>query len=178
MLASLWNGPVGGLFRFFCFDGNTLINTNVNQQKIMKIVKIGDELDDGGTVFCTFEFDAKKQDMYLFRNKVLVSGKHEVLVKNKYEKVRDTVHSSKIKYKGEKIYCLGSTTGQIPIKNITFKDYFDDNMKLELNKGIIALRIALELEENDELEFNPNHKWYEQLPCFYEDSLVSLENGS
>ena len=51
-------------------------------------------------------------------------------------------------------------------------------MKLELNKGILALRIALELEENDELEFNPNHKWYEQLPCFYEDSLVSLENGS
>ena len=178
MIASLWNGPVGGLFRFFCFDGNTLINTNVNQQKTIKTVNIGDELDDGGIVFSTFVFDANYHDMYLFRNKVLVSGNHEVFVKNKYQKVRDTVYSSKIKYKGDKIYCLGTTTGNIPIKNITFKDYYDDNMKLEQNKGLIALRIALELDENDDLEFNPNYKWYEQLPCFYENSLVTLKDGT
>jgi len=177
MLASLWNGPVGGLFRFFCFDENTIINTNVNQEKLIKIVQIGDELEDGGKVFATFEFDSKDQEMYIFRNKVLVSGNHEVYVKDKFQKVKDTLYSSKVKYKRDKIYCLGTTTGKIKIKNILFKDYFDENVILELNKGLIALRVAFDLEKNDEIEFNPNYKWYEQLPCFYENSLVILDDG-
>ena len=36
-LQSMWNGPIGGVARFLCFDKDTQIGTNTNEKNLSKI---------------------------------------------------------------------------------------------------------------------------------------------
>ena len=93
IMASTWNGPIGGAARFMCFDENTILENN----KFIKDIKVGDILNKNCQVISVLKLDRYGNKMYNY-NGVIVSGSHTVLEDGKWMRVRDTKQSVPIFY--------------------------------------------------------------------------------
>ena len=91
-----------------CFDENTIIKDNKNNNVKIKNIKVGTKLEDGSIVTSKMKMRAKGHDMYKINN-VIVSGNHKIIHKNKLIKVKNLSESQKIEYTKPYIYCLNTT---------------------------------------------------------------------
>ena len=58
---SMWNGPIGGVARFLCFDKNVLVTLDNNKTKTISSLNIGDKILDGGKVLGILKTVSKEQ---------------------------------------------------------------------------------------------------------------------
>jgi hypothetical protein len=128
-LMSLWNGPIGGTARFFCFDENTPIEMEDGTFKLIKNVELND-ITRGGKVLATYKFESDCQNMYILsdnKNHVIVSGSHPILEDGCWIRVEN--HSNAVPYPNiypnKYIYCLHTSTSKIytHLNKIVFGDY-------------------------------------------------------
>lgn len=122
-MASLWNGPIGGVANFFCFDRKTLINMNDGNKKRIENIKLYECLEKYNSVIGILKFSAKDVDMYDYHG-IIVSGNHLAKEDKKMIKVKDSLCSKKIDNYGEDIiYCLITSQNLIRIGDLEFADY-------------------------------------------------------
>lgn len=118
--------PTLKLIGVFCFDENTILENG----KCIKNIQLGDKLGNS-FVKSVFKFDRYGNKMYNYHG-VIVSGSHSVFEDNQWKRIRDTKDAKPINYKKPYIYCLETTSGEININNIRFKDYYESpNRKLQ-----------------------------------------------
>ena len=157
-LASMWDGPIGGFIRFFCFGGETLIKLSDGKILPIRDIKVGMKIEDGSLVTGILEFNKCKTEMYNY-NGINVSGNHYVFEENKYKMVSESKNSAKINYKLGKIYCLMTDSGNIKIGDFKFTDF-----NIVKNKTIYETMIELLVEKsvdiNIEDEFNNIYSGY------------------
>ena len=153
LLGSTWNGPIGGVARFFCFSGETYVKMRNNKEKKIKEIKVGDELKGNNIVISIMELKSDINNMYIYDD-IKVSGSHKVLEDNKWIEIKESKRSKKIEWnKEDNVYCLNTSKGKINIKNNIFKDFKETiNMNL-LNKynkyylNLLNNEIIKEVEE-------------------------------
>jgi hypothetical protein len=131
---SLWNGPVGGMLRFFCFHPNTPITMADRTEKRISEIKIGDNILFGKKVRAVLQFDASRIQLYQYQtpnmnNRIIVSGEHWVLENQKWKQVKNSEYiiSLPLNENPQYIYCLITENNLIHIHNTIFKDYEEDN---------------------------------------------------
>lgn len=176
LFASLWNGPIGDIFRFFCFDANTIINN-----KPIKYICINDYIDNNSKVYGRFIFDANQAQMYLYKNKYLVSGNHFVHHKNEWKMIKETSNCYKLKkYNAKHIYCLATTNGEIKINNDLFMDYFykisDINQEQIFEKSLQTIAKFNNLQVNSHISFIYK-PWYCNIWALHGSTYVNTEKG-
>ena len=151
-LASLWNGSIGGVARFFCFDPMTPITMCNGTQKMISNIVIGDQLLGGGIVTTFIKVKKGSSTMFDYKG-VKVAGTHLVNEMGTWKRVDETILAKEIEYGGEWLYCLAVNNNTIWINNIQFADYFeadDTNLNREiqeiilskLNEGSVELPVA------------------------------------
>jgi hypothetical protein len=127
-LGSVWNGPIGGVLRFFCFSGETQIKIANNKRINIKDIKLGDILDNEQVVNCIIELYKTKKDLYPITGG-LVAGSH-LIQKYDYDKNKlvfervENYFKQKINHNDE-IYCLGTSNNRISTLENKFTDYFE-----------------------------------------------------
>lgn len=172
---SMWNGPIGGVARFLCFDKNVEINLVNNTKKKINTIKIGDKLLDGGIVLGVLSTNSKGIDMYDY-NGIKVSGDHLVKENGFWIRVQQSKKAKKIIYPESELFCLITEKNIININDIIFADYIettdsfiqsiinDDTIK-NLNKGFLS-----------ENKSNFNKTTYEL--GFSGNTLIEMKNGN
>lgn len=156
-MASLWNGPIGGIAHFFCFDENTKINMNKGK-KYIKNIKIDDILENKNKIKSILKFSSNNINMYNYKN-IIVSGEHIILEDKKWIKIKDSNKSRKIEeYNKKNIYCLITEDSTIKINNEIFKDYNGTNNE-KINENIYKLmRKYINKEEiNGDINYENNN---------------------
>jgi hypothetical protein len=135
---SLWNGPVGGMLRFFCFHPDTYINLSNGSKKQIKHININDNIEFGGKVRAVLKFNALRTPLYQYTNPnnqdeinstIFVSGTHWVLENQKWKQVKDSPYGVEIPLieNPEYIYCLITENNFIRVGKVLFKDYEEKN---------------------------------------------------
>ncbi len=175
-IASLWNGPVGGLFRAFCFDENTPVNNYP-----IKYVPIGEN------IFARFKFSAENIMMYDMPNNInniIVSGNHLIRQNNKWMPIKNCDNAVLLKYTKPYIYCLGTKNGVINVNGTIFKDFFDESNKIDIeknfNKGMVVLGQKLNMPQEDKFTFNNYVKdsWFNDIPAFHAMTPITLDDNT
>ena len=120
------------LFKFldtFCFDPNTLIQTQRGILPIREVV-IGDVLEDGSRVTATFAFDSDGQDMVMLPKKdqpILVSTNHYMQHNGTWIHTADHPDARPAEpWSGgtkEPLICLNTDTHKFVIGDYVFRDY-------------------------------------------------------
>jgi hypothetical protein len=108
-----------------CFDKDTLIETEKGPIKI-KDIKPGMSLENGDKVTAIFKLAYNNLDIYNLDN-IIVTGCHKVFHDNLgWIDVKDHPSSKKIEnYREPAVYCLGTQTKRMNIKNHKFLDWDD-----------------------------------------------------
>lgn len=155
----------------FCFDEDTKIKLNSNEDKKITDIKINDILIDGSKVLGVLKFKYSNEPMYKYKN-IIVSGSHYVFDNNIHKQVSECESSVVIPYNKEYIYSLITDTQKIMINNIIFSDYFDINNNIIQNK--IQNKI-LSLLNNFEI----NDYYEDRLPLwgFYKNTKIKMKNN-
>ena len=136
-----------------CFDENTILFKKDGRSVLIKNVKIGDILSDGGTVTSKMKLTSRSVDMYNF-NGVIVSGNHSIFYKNNWYKIYELPEAKLItNYKKKIIYCLNTTTKHIMIDDLHFSDYDE----LEEHE-IMKIRAKLNLSKLEKFSKKHIHK--------------------
>jgi len=175
LLGSTWNGPIGGVARFFCFSGETEVKMRDNKEKRIKDIKVGDELKGNNIVISIMELKSDKNNMFIY-NGIEVSGSHKVFENNKWIEIKDSKESKKIEWSEEKnVYCLNTSKGKINIKNKIFKDFKETiNMNLlhKYNKYYLNLL-------NNEIikEIRDGKDYYQPGIIDVGDNKIRMNNG-
>jgi hypothetical protein len=141
-MKSSWNGPPGQMVRSLgnCFHPATQVSLKNGAIKKMENLSLGDVLKDGSRVLVTMKIENTgiKEYYYKFENAgengetIYVTGSHYVLLDNeskKYIQVKD--HPTAIAEKGrtsEWFSCLITDSHRIPIGDLVFWDWEDDNL--------------------------------------------------
>ena len=172
ILGSLWNGPIRGIIKFFCFGGETLVKTNNGVKPIMNI-KIGDIINGETKVLGTMKL-RKCEEMYLY-NGVYVSGSHVVFENNEWIKIKDSNLSQKVEYPFEEIYCLITENGEIKINNTIFKDFNSIEGFEEYLNFIKLIPLQNKNEINKIVKYGDNIT--DNLPLLSGDSKILTCNG-
>lgn len=129
-LASLWNGSIGGVARFFCFDPITPISINNGDEKMISNINTGDQLLGGGVVTAVIKIKRGASKMFDYKG-IKVAGTHLVNEFGSWKRVNESILSKEIEYDGEWLYCLAVDNNSIWIKNTQFADYFEaDNQNM------------------------------------------------
>ncbi len=149
-VASIWNGPIGGVANFFCFDENTIILLEGGILKKIKDIKLGDILEDNNIVKGILNLDANNVKMYNYQG-VVVSGNH-LVKESKWIRVKNSLNSKIINYDKDKIYCLITQNSLIKIDDIIFSDYIETNNKHNVRK--VYKYIIKRLNKSNELDCN------------------------
>mgnify|MGYP000078778475 CR=1 FL=1 len=188
-MTSVFTGPIGGMAKFFCFDENTPIQLYNHKYKTIKDIKIGDKILGGGNVLGILKFISNNH-MYLYNNKITVSGSHLVYENNKWIRIENSQYSKYINhYNKPYIYCLITQHNIITsIDNIVFKDFIETN---SFSKNLYIKYIILnKLNQNDDLNLfnfqdfqtkliNNNNKnildYYET--GFGKDTIIKMDNN-
>ena len=132
-MASLWNGPIGKIAKFFCFDGMTPIRLQNGQLKPIKDIRVGDILEGNNGVKGILEFDSDNVEMYNYHS-IIVSGEHLVKEDGKWVRVKNSRDGERLSfYLNDRIYCLITETSEIVINNIRFADYNETNEQEVIN---------------------------------------------
>jgi len=130
---SMWNGPVGGTARFFCFHPNTPIKTTKGYVPI-KDIKLGTSLSKENKVTSVYKFNAYNTPLYNYKN-IIVSGNHLVYESKSWIRVKDSYYAKPFKSNTNVIFCLNTTQNIIKTKNnIIFKDFEEYNSIERNNK--------------------------------------------
>lgn len=126
-MSSLWHGPIGGMFRFFCFKHDTPIKMSDGSLKPICKVVVGDVLQSGAKVLGTMEFESQFVKMYNYKN-IVVSGNHCVYENGKYIRVGESVTAKPYDGKMDQpIYCLHTSDSHIIVGETVFLDYYETN---------------------------------------------------
>lgn len=165
-LASLWNGPIGGVARFFCFDPSTPISLYNNSKKSIYTISVGDKLMGGGTVTAVIKVKKGASKMFNY-NGIIVAGTHLIYELGSWKRVDETILGEEIEYNGEWLYCLAVDNNKIWINNILFADYFEAN-DYNLNKNIQQIilsklngyMVELPIDENYTLGWGFDHNTF------------------
>jgi hypothetical protein len=101
-----------------CFDKNTPIylysESNIKKTKPISEIELGDVLYDGGVVTAIMKLSTENIEMYKLLG-IIVSGDHYVKYLKEWIPVKLHPNASLLqKYKEPFIYCLNTTTKQIP----------------------------------------------------------------
>lgn len=139
-LASLWNGSIGGVARFFCFDSNTLIKMVDGNQKQIRNIHLGDQLWQGGFVKGVIKVKKGGSQMYDY-NGIKVAGSHLVYEFDEWKRVEDSMIAVPINYEKEWIHCLIVDNNKIWVGETLFADYFEKS-ETNLNKQIQQLILS------------------------------------
>jgi hypothetical protein len=124
-MTSVFKGPIGGFAKFFCFDGDNLVNMVNNYNKKISDIEIGDEILMGGKVLGVLKFTSENNMMCNYKG-VIVSATHLVKEDNKWKRIHQTNNAIILdKYNKEHIYCLITENNIINIKNCIFTDYIE-----------------------------------------------------
>jgi hypothetical protein len=141
---SSWAGPPGQLVRAIgsCFHPDTLIQLKNGTIYKMQDLPLGCELTDGGIVFSVMKIANLKKD-YLYKiNKdannptIYVTGEHFMLDEKtkKWIMVKDYSESILQRHmQPEWFSCIITTSGRIPIGDIIFWDWEDDELTKSYN---------------------------------------------
>lgn len=164
------------LFSFlntFCFPGNTLLYVKDKGNVPIKDIQIGDVLLPGESmVTATFRFYSEGQPMVQL-GPVLVSTNHYVMYEGKWVMAGD--HPNAIEKGGwdstEPLYCLNTSTNQIPIQYLTFLDYDETTKADEVTMNFIESRI-------NSVSAPRSYPFTEYCPSIHEDTLVKTKLGS
>jgi hypothetical protein len=157
-LASMWNGPIGGFIRFFCFGGETLMNLDNGKILPIRDLKIDDKLIDGSLVTGVLEFNKCETEMYLY-NGIYVSGNHFVYEHNQLIKISNSKTARRVDYNLGKIYCLMTDTGIIQIGDYKFTD-FNIVKNSNLYEMMAELLVGKPVNMNITNEFNSFYSGY------------------
>ena len=156
-----------------CFDKDTKILLKNGKLKSICEINVGDVLIDGGIVTATFISTTRNQELYNLNN-ILVTGEHKIYHKN-LGLIKVKNHSDSIlveDYRKELVYCINTTTKNIPINNYIFTDWDElDNFDLYY------------LEQNSNIhnklsrDFNLSDIHSNLDSGFTDDTTVELEDG-
>lgn len=156
-MGSIWNGPIGGAARFFCFDGNTLIKMSNDKYKLISEIELG-EKTKGGIVLGCYKFLSDTQKMYLI-NGDIVSGSHMIYENNNWIRVEDSNNAEEILYNCKYIYSLVTSKSLIYTTANIFKDYD------EINNNLIKFNIYLNQLTNLNAP-NSHQSFVEYIPIY------------
>lgn len=124
-IASLWNSPMGGVARFFCFTGETPIILNDGSNIQIRNVKVGDLLYGENEVLGVHIFSGKKTQMCSYDNKYIISTDHLIHENNKWIRAIKSKKTKIINNKYHKIYCLTTLKGIINLEDLLVSDYLE-----------------------------------------------------
>ena len=140
---SVYNGPIGKTLRTLCFNPETPVRLADNRQIPMKMVKLGDILENGSEVLGCLQLKGNAANPYyrIWSKELLdwiyVTGEHHVCPINKFGKERDSrflknyikvqdYWRAEITNKFDETYvCLITSNHQIKIGEHTFWDWED-----------------------------------------------------
>ena len=156
-----------------CFDKNTIITLANGKDKYIADIQLGDILIDYGEVTATMELSSKGQDLYNLDG-IIVTGEHRVFSEDGFLiHAKSHPNSFKIEdYREELIYCINTTTKNIPIKSYTFVDWDDidiyDIYEIHMNaikRGLLNKNFCIK-------------DLHSKLECgFSYDTKIELEDG-
>ncbi len=112
---SFWACPIC----LICFPGNTKVQMKNNEKKEIKEISLGEHIK-GGIVTGKLYVKKHLTEIYNY-NGVKVTGSHLVFDKKKWKRVEETNSSSE--YVNTELYCLITSSNNIFINNIKFRDY-------------------------------------------------------
>lgn len=127
-LGSIWNGPIGGVTRFFCFDTNTNIEMMDGTFRLISQLDIGQYTKYGGKILGIYKTTIPFDNMYVVNNRVIVSGTHKLLDDGEWKQVseyKDAVLLHDYPRKIKQLYCLATEYNIITtdIKDLIFADW-------------------------------------------------------
>lgn len=177
-LQSMWNGPLGKAFRFFCFGEESLIKiTRNNSNMIVKIneININDMIGEN-TVIGLCKFVREKGNQIYKLNNINVSGSHLVEYNNEIIRVKDHPNSIPIKYESKYLYSLITDTGRMNIGDNLFRDHQGDN-GIETYKNFVGVIYKdFSFLEGIDMEFYNNNA-INLYPGFTYNSYLRTNNG-
>lgn len=168
-LMSMWNGPIGGLVRAFCFGCHTLIELDGKIKRLDEIV-IGDNIS-GNVVVGVCEFKKDTRDQYYKMGDVYVSGMHVVEYNGEFIRVQCHPFAVKVDYNLSVIRCLITDTGRLQIGENIYCDYLGDNVLetyLKIVAPIVKIPFRLDYYKNSALNL---------YPAFTQDSIIQVDSG-
>lgn len=146
-VAAIWNSPIGGVARFFCFHKNTLVTMEDNSKKYINKIVPGDKIKKGGCVLAIHSFTGKNVKMYLYDN-IIVSSSHLVYENDKWIRVSNSKKSIPLDTSENEIFCLTTKTGKIMINNILFSDYLEIENSDDMNEMMNMIMDYINKEKN------------------------------
>lgn len=156
-----------------CFDKDTIIKLANGSEKPISNIQLGDILMDYGVVTATMVMSSRDQDVYNLDN-IIVTGEHRVFSEEgTLLHTKSHPNSYKIEdYREELVYCINTTTKNIPIKSHTFVDWDDldtfDIYEIHMN-GIQRGLLTEDFTIKD---------IHQKLECgFSHDTMIELEDG-
>lgn len=130
-MASVWNSPVGGVGRFFCFRPSTPIQLQNGKQTAFSNLKPGDILQGNNKIIAVLHLNGKRAPIYAYpviekneKDFVFLSGTHLILENNKWIRVEDSPHAIPQPPESDLI-SLVTSTGFIQIKNLICSDWIE-----------------------------------------------------
>ena len=171
--------------RLFCFDRDTYIKLKDGNYVKIYNIKIGDIIEDGSEVVATHVFN-NTSTIYKYDN-IYVSGNHLVKENDLWVFVNKSKKGTPVFVKPQNLYCLSTSTGEIKIGNILFKDY-EGCINKYVNKTINSL-ILMKLnsverdafttsgynEDIDETEYAAELNYLEN--GFHPDTKIEMKGG-
>tara|TARA_Y100000389_G_scaffold143286_1_gene141500 strand:- start:8863 stop:10320 length:1458 start_codon:yes stop_codon:yes gene_type:complete len=171
--------------RLFCFDKDTYIKLHDGNYVKIYNIKVGDIIEDGSEVISTHKF-SNTNTIYKY-DSIYVSGNHLVKEDDTWVFVNKSKRGTPVFVKPQYLYCLSTTSGEIKIGNILFKDY-EGSINKYVNKTINSL-ILMKLnstetntitnsgfnEDVDESDYAAELKYLEN--GFYPDTEIEMKGG-
>lgn len=115
---------LGGMASTFCFPAGTKLKKKIGEEVSIESLKVGDILADGGEVEGILEVDGTRTDLYSVCG-VWVSGTHMVYdeVRQMWLQASEHSEAKRLEEKAERLYCLRTTTREIHIGGLRFRDW-------------------------------------------------------
>ena len=124
-MTSVWNGPIGGFAKFFCFDGESQVIMSNGKKKKISEININDEIYLGGRVIGNMIFSAENNVLCKYKN-VIVSCNHLVKHNGEWKRLYEIQDKEIINnYDKPFIYCLVTENNLIVINDTIFSDYIE-----------------------------------------------------
>ena len=117
--------------------GITSVFLHDSSQCKMRDLKIGMTLEDGSRIICIQKFK-NTEHLYLYNNKIYVSGKSKVIENGDGVFVKNSLLSIKTSCIPPVAYCITTSTGTINIRGNVFIDY-NESKNIFINKTINSL---------------------------------------
>jgi hypothetical protein len=175
-----WMAPFGGgVLRFFsCFGEETLVMIKENGVRKICDLKLGDELESGGSILGLCKFKRGGQ-VYKLGN-LYVDGMHFVQ-DNGGAMIRVLRHPEAIKvdYGRDIIYNVLTSTGKIGLDGLTFADYLGDN-SLETYEELLKMNMESPIKGGE--FFGVSLERYREnalnlYPGFTHNSYIATDNA-